>query len=480
MQAFEILVLLVTAIFFITQWKGRSKITRPLIGLMVLFLSLHLIIEGYRWQMIPGYSACLLVVLVYLLPGLNRILRYSIIVVGLLLVLTGSVLGYLIPIFEFKNPQGEFSVGLKTFYVEDTSRFDEISREKGDYRKLVLKVWYPSDEKVTSPQAYLNEGLNLAFANSLGMPPFIFAHLPGVETHIQENLSISEKDDFPVIVLSHGLGWNSELYTSLIEQLVSRGYIICGIEHTYENALSIYEGKRIPQNREVMDAMDNNLNFEKFNLLLEDFKAEKDLVAKLKKMQHMVDVLPYNNSFSRWSADISFALDELERLGKEDSFLYGKMDLNAVGFLGHSWGGAAAVQAAANDQRAKAVINMDGAQWGQVIDTTLATPLLSVLADRNYEEFFTPNKYIYDQITAQDYYEVLIRKTGHASFGDIPYWARIPELTDAGTIDPNRMTTVMTALIEDFFRKFTEKQDLDLIRIFDETNYPELVLEKKK
>lgn len=477
----EILFLVLTAISLLAYWKGKNKWGKPLLLLALSFLVLHSALEGYRWQMFFGYLAVAMGLLLLLWVPAKRFIRYSLISLGLCLVMVSAVIGYLIPVFEFPEPGGPYSVGLKPLYLEDTARPDFISKEKGDYRKLVLNIYYPSDKEIVSPQSYLDEGYNVAFARSLGMPELIFSHLPRVESPIQENLPVTARQELPAIILSHGLGWNSELYTSLIQELVSQGYVIIGVEHTYENALTLYDGKRIPQNRAIMDAMDENLNLDRFQVLLDEFREEEDSVQKLKQMRAMVDTLPYNESFARWSADIIFAMDELERLNvEESSFLFGKINTNHIGLLGHSWGGAAVVQAASQDSRAKAVINMEGAQWGQLIDTTLHIPLLSVLADRNYEDFFTPNVYIYDQVTKDNYYQVIIRETGHASFGDIPYWAQLPQLTDAGTIDPERMTRLTTALIMNFFKKHVEQKELDLTRVFNKQEYPELTFEKKK
>lgn len=480
MQLFETLFLFCAAFFLFIQLK-RKKTRLPLLSfILILLLSLHLILEGYRWQMIPAYAVVVLGLLL-LTASLKRIMKYVLIILSSILLIISALLGYLIPIFEFPEPGGPYSVGKKTIYLKDTSRLDLISEEKGDFRKLVVNVYYPSEQEVTSPESYLDEGLHSAFAKSLGMPKLIFSHLPRVETNLQVDLPVAAGQPFSAVVLSHGLGWNSELYISLIQELVSSGYVVFGVEHTYENAQSIYEGEKISQHQATMDAMDENVNFDSFKVLLEKFKSEEDSVQKLEKMKKMVALLPYNKSFKRWSGDISFTIDELIRLNADkNSFLFSKINPENIGLLGHSWGGAAAVLAASEDPRAKAVINMDGAQWGPLINRTLDTPLLSILADRNYEEFFTPNIYVYDQVTSEDYYQVQIQNTGHASFGDVGYWARLPQLTDAGTIDAAKMTQVTSALIENFFKKFVKRDTLSLPDVFNVRQYPELNFQEKK
>lgn len=85
--------------------------------------------------------------------------------------------------------------------------------------------------------------------------------------------------------------------------------------------------------------MDQNLNFDSFEPLLKDFKNEQDTFQKELKMQHMTTILPYNESLDRWTADISFVMDQiLEKNEDQESLLFQKLDANKIGMIGHSWG----------------------------------------------------------------------------------------------------------------------------------------------
>jgi len=153
--------------------------------------------------------------------------------------------------------------------------------------------------------------------------------------------------------------------------------------------------------------------------------------------------------------------------------------MNQVGLLGHSWGGAAVVQNASVNKKIKGVINMDGAQFGRVIDTTLKAPLLVMHADRDYDKFFTPNFYVYDQVAKNDYYLVTIKSTGHANFGDLGYWSKIHSLTETGEIDPDRMSYITNQLILAFFNKYVKRQSLEMKETFIQKEYPEIEIIKK-
>ena len=197
-------------------------------------------------------------------------------------------------------------------------------------------------------------------------------------------------------------------------------------------------------------------------------------------MKEMVRALPYSESLDRWSADIAFVIDKLEEFNdSEKSFLFRKINLDQIGILGHSRVGAAAVQHASEDKRVKAAVNMDGDQWGRLIDTTLVTPIMAMYADRNYEDHFMPNFFIYDQVAQGDYYEVIVSSTGHANFSDLSYWSKIHQLTDTGEIDPVRMSEVTNHLILNFFNKYLRQQDLDMLNRFPKEEYPDLKIQKK-
>lgn len=478
MSIFEILLILSTLGLVVSFWfKKFSKTYVVLASVILLF---QLIIEGYHWQMIPVYTAFVLIAALYYSKPSTRWIKIPVLTLTVVLLITGSALTYLVPVFNFPEPTGSYSVGSKQLFLQDTTREETITEDRGDFRRLTVNVWYPSNEQINTPEPYMDNGLNEAYARSTGMPELIFSHFPKINTHIQQDISMAS-EKMPVIVLSHGLGWNSKMYTSLISELVSRGYVVFGINHTYESALTIHEGEKIYLNRKVLDAMDEDLDFDSFEPLLEDFKNEQDPFQKKLKMQHMTRILPYNESFDRWTADISYVLDQIVKKNEDpESFFYQKLDTGKIGLMSHSWGGAAVVQNASVDPRAKAILNMDGAQWGRVIDTTLTTPLMAIFAERDYTEFFTPNFFIYDQITTKNYYEVTIAETGHASFGDIPFWTRMPEFTDTGDLDAEKLTLITADLIHEFFRKFLKEQDINLVQLFDDSKYPEVKLIRKK
>ena len=89
-----------------------------------------------------------------------------------------------------------------------------------------------------------------------------------------------------------------------------------------------------------------------------------------------------NTLAQAWSADMGFALDQLERLNASDPsgrFL-GRLDMQRVGVFGHSLGGATALQFCHDDSRCEAGIDVDGAPLGSVVTDGVTQPFMFLLA----------------------------------------------------------------------------------------------------
>ena len=76
-------------------------------------------------------------------------------------------------------------------------------------------------------------------------------------------------------------------------------------------------------------------------------------------------------------------LDQLSRLAERDpgSPLTGHLDLRHVGIVGHSIGGATAVQVMASDPRFKVGVDLDGKLFGTEPDARLNRPFLWIQSD---------------------------------------------------------------------------------------------------
>ena len=418
MTILELIFIILLITLFTRILINKTQFQLTIAGLLLLTLLLHLVLDGYRWQLVPAYLVFLLSGSTYINGNFNKWLRGILAILGMLLIIVSGFLSWLAPLFEFPEPTGKYTVGDRTFYWTDQNR--PSPNPNAEARRLAVSLWYPSLQEIDNPKPHYDDGYAQAWALSKGLPDFLFSHLSNVKTNTEGELSFAKGEHFPVIILSHGMLWNAEMYTGIIEELVSHGYVVAGIDYTYETPLTIFEGERIYWDQSMVDKK-NRFNFDSLQKLMSQYQEVQNESIQLELLKSMNDIVPYKESFDRWSADISFVIDRLtEENTNSSSLIFKKLNMNKLGLLGHSWGGSASVQNASYDGRAKAVANMDGAQWGIAIDTTLHIPLLALFADRDYDTYFTPNLVQYSQLSQNDSYAIAIKGAGHSSYGDLP------------------------------------------------------------
>lgn len=463
MQLFEILLISLFLIIFFTKNLIIKKNGKTAIAILLpSIVFAHLLIDGARWQMIPVYLSSVFAFAYFFTNISKNWLSFLLAFFGVLFLIIGGILAYLLPVFDLPKPIGDFSVGTKNIYLEDTSRLETITETPNDFRKITVKMYYPSEANLENPEKYLGNGIAEAFAKSKGIPSFAFSHFNLISTYTERNLP-NINQQFPLIILSHGYLWNAELYPTIIEALVSQGFVVAGVQHSYEAPIVHWKTEVIYPNQAYFTTMNEKMNHDIFSQLETEFKNEKNAEKQLALMQKMMRMLPYKESIERWQKDISFTIDELTKMNQDkNSDWFNQFDMNKVGVFGHSFGGAAAAEATAFDNRIKAGVNLDGAQWGNLIDTTLNKPFMAMYADRNYETFNSPNFFIFKQAAKSDFYQVLIKNTGHANFGSLGYWTPLHQFTETGSINPHQMSSYTSTLLLAFFDKYLNEKNLIL------------------
>ncbi len=194
MRPFEVLTLVLAALSllpFILPTRYHSRRLRWLPLTAALALVLHIILEGYRWQMLPAY---LLVVVLALLtfvsvllpqrPVRSQALRVSGGALALLWLVLSIALPYALPVPRPKAPTGPYAVGTLSAHLVDESRPESFS-EQVTHRELMVQVWYPAQIDADSERAPFIDHIDVAgpaIARRLNLPPFIFGHLNLVHT----------------------------------------------------------------------------------------------------------------------------------------------------------------------------------------------------------------------------------------------------------------------------------------------------------
>lgn len=471
MKIFEILLLSIgTILLFYVSIKKFKHNRKTVITTLIVLLLLHLILEGYRWQMITVYIITLIVFwFVYKKKTLFKSSWLFNVFVGLVLVITlgiGWILPNIFPVFNLPNPTGIYSVGSRYLHLK-TSNKEIITPAINDKRELMLKVWYPAKLVNEKTESYLNTGDREGFAVKYGLPKPTFNYLDHIKTHTYKKPAIAD-GKFPVLIFSHGYNSKASGYYALMEEIVSHGYIVFNINHTYESVGSLFPSGEVKLYNKEYDSKNNHgdmvwhamQNYDKAKTEEEKFVAAEDLIrnyfgAKITE---------------RWSTDISMVIDELD-IWNSTTFMANHMDLKKIGVFGHSQGGSAAAEALIDDKRIKAGINIDGMQWGKMIDTMLTKPfaLISSEWDNNHPKF---NKYAYHNGSTSSFYNAKILGSGHSSFTDIPLMINLNLVNQAGTINPELSYEITSLIVLQFFNNYLLGKTSNLLEL--KSQYQEL------
>ena len=341
MRTIEVVLVLVNLLFLFLSFKKLSWRVRFAIGGVNLSVFLiHGIFEGFRYQMVFSYVFVILLILITLVkanskfkdnpPGALKVITTTLSFVFLIFT---AFLAYAFPVFKLPKPTGSYDVGIKYFHLVDENRADPFLDTSTKKRELMVKVYYPAqkdDAKPYSPYFHNSPELLRLLSSGYGMPAFLFDHLSLVKTNSKDDVQLSNtQQSYPVILFSHGAGTTMEVQTSQCEDLASHGYIVVAIDHTYASAATVFPD-RIVSSREATT---------NFNVV-----EPAEIITQI-----MAD-------------DSKFVIDKLGEMneGKIDSIFKGKLNLDQIGAIGHSVGGAVAYNLAINDPRVKAAVDLDG------------------------------------------------------------------------------------------------------------------------
>jgi dienelactone hydrolase len=351
------------------------------------------------------------------------------------------------------QPTGPFAVGRTTYVWKDTARTE---------RELFAWIWYPATQSPHAVEDYLPAQWRSAVGHQRGklLTQILTRDLSRVRTHSIRGVAVSTLyPSYPVVLMRAGLSGLVTGYTSLAEDLASHGYVVVGFDAPYRSSVVVF-----PDGRVIERAPQNNLDALSG---LEQEQLAKELVKE-------------------WSADMAFALDELERLNTSDpsgKFL-GRLDMQRVGVFGHSLGGATSLQFCHDDSRCKAGIDVDGAPIGSVNTEGVTQPFMFLLSDHSREPAAETRpvianiRSIYDRQPADRRLEIVIRGANHYTFSDDGAMLKsplvMPVLRVLGIVrlDGRRQVAITAHYISTFFDVYLKGAPASELK--SQTGYPEI------
>lgn len=442
-------------------WLALFAVVPVVVGLA------HLLIEGYRWQMVPAYALAVFFLLLAL-AGRQRqpavatrsrgrtALRFVGGVFGMLALIIAGALPVLFPVFQLPQPTGRHAVGFTRFAVTDSAREETFTADPADKRALVVEAWYPADSSKGERAMFWGPRLMARrLAPALGLPSFLFDHLELVRTHAYTDAQPARTpSSFPVLIFSHGYnqGFPGQ-NTAQMEELASHGYAVFSIAHPYESIAVAYpDGRVAGVSKTRMDSVGRGMGAS--GRALGKFAASKDPTEREALFREAIaEPRLLHESLQVWTADTRFVMDELARWTAGDvraaptgSAFSGKLDISRIGVFGMSFGGTTAGQVCVVEPRCRAGVNLDGTQYGDPIDVPLRVPFM----------FMTSaipglNDPVYERATGPAY-SVNVEGSTHFNYTDFsmlsPVFRRMGFL---GKIDGARMERIMNHYLVAFF-----------------------------
>lgn len=435
-----------------------SRVAFP--ALLIVAGIFQVTIEGYRWQMLPAYFSLLVT------ATLSARRDAKIGWVGLAGVVAALVMSSLAtvvyPVFELPRPSGHYTIGTVSYHLIDKERTEVFGAKPGGPRELMIQLWYPGVARPSDrPERYRGPEVTMAK----------FAYFKFVKTHTFRNIPVANSSAaFPIILFSpswHGL---RDQEMTIVEDLVSHGFVVVGVDHPYGSGVVVF-----PDGRKIWARAVNFM----------DTSSEATTRKSLLTADQEVRIR---------ASDLVFVVSQLKQINQNDTLgrLTGRLDLARVGVFGYSFGGAVAVEACWLDSQLRSALDLDGALFGESAKVGIAQPFLMMTdsagppsqvelasgrpSKRRWAQFLAEqSRMVDDDFRHHGGYLAEIAGIAHANFSDDSLVSPIRWLSGGGSIDPNRAIDIVRGMTLALFQSTLEGGEARLITE-EAARFPEIRL----
>ncbi|HWN63656.1 MAG TPA: alpha/beta hydrolase [Streptosporangiaceae bacterium] len=317
------------------------------------------------------------------------------------------------------EPTGPSPVGTTSLYLKDVSRPDPWAAGVSA-RELMASLWYPATPSDGRQARYMTPAeseLQLISRGITGVPQDA---LSAVRTNaVSDATPAGGQRSLPLVVLSPGFTNSRSTLTALAEDLASHGYVVAGIDHTYESFATAFPDGRVTTCLARQAPRSG--------------RGEKVVAGR--------------------AADVSFVLGELT--GAYRAWPGAALiDPSRIAMAGHSAGGAAAIAAMLADSRIRAGIDMDGSTHARIPDDGLSRPFLFLGKQSNYtpgsEGAVTTWERDWKRLTGWKRW-LLVAGAIHASFTDLGLLADQIGIDVGAGLPGARSLDITRAYVRGFF-----------------------------
>ena len=407
-------------------WRRDRLVIRAAEVLTIVLLLVFSAAQKWRFVPVLVFLAVLLVIAALAIPARrNRESRPKkpggAVASCVLCILAFSLL--LVPAFVFTGysglpVSGQYQVGESSAILIDSSRTDPFEQD-GSFREVPVHFYFPADA--------------------------------------------AGGERFPLVVFSHGAFGYYQSNTSTYMELASNGYVVAALDHPHHAFFTRdTEGKTVLAD---MDFISTAMNLNSMDDREVQYALYRDWMAlRTADMNFAVDEI--KTAAQTGAADESWYISEKD--GGAIQTVLGMTDVSRIGLMGHSMGGATAVQLGRERSDINAVIDLDGTMLGEYLgvengemlvrDDPYTVPVLDL---NNWESYNNNEEYIargfpYPNVEvvghAADGFSVGIRDSRHMDFTDLPLLSPfLGKMLGSGERSTEETMTIVNSLVLSFF-----------------------------
>src|SRR5678816_2220380 len=153
---------------------------------------------------------------------------------------------------QLPAPRGPYALGTTILHWVDAARMETSRGHEREPRELMAQLWYPAGPSTAPYAPYVPEFAAIAAhakelnARGLALLGGGINRLRDVRAHARLDAPVlAAGSPWPVVLFSPGNSVPHSIYTVIVEDLASRGFVVAAIDHPYTVAIVVLPGGRV-------------------------------------------------------------------------------------------------------------------------------------------------------------------------------------------------------------------------------------------
>lgn len=347
------------------------------------------------------------------------------------------------------QPSGEQTVGYQRTVVANHERWVD------------LQVYYPASHTTAEQLTATPEELAKVLADAYGMPAFLMKDERPLPVYIDAPVS---EGRYPVLIFNHGHSSYARQNQENHIELASQGYVVIALNHPGFSLLSRNGDTLVYKNEDVGDYSKAEIEA----LLAQQAKDWQRLRATqtLSEWQTVMNEVEQSSfadvmdEFDQWVLNNQLVLNALLADKVFEASFATSLDLDKLGYFGHSFGGAVATHMNMQQPQVKASFNLDGPVFVQSVDQMAPGNYCFAYGDIGQSKDTNSNFAWINQPVAKAVggCEMLFKDAGHMNFTDLNQLPILKRFGVLGPVDNTLMRQNLNIVLPAFFNQHLRQQ----------------------